>query len=336
MQPGPSGISSQSTNLQNLYQIDSIIIDNDDSETVPLHTTINAVTNSLEQKLDNISLFSPDKKENVTTGNGLLKKLFIGATILAGTGLLATGGFMCYMAGRSSTVARLDNADLSNRAGFPSIEHQVLSEITTESNIVNAETSRSPYSYYEKIHKHQQLTPVTTSTQPIQTTRTTRTPVTEKAEVVYIHDSQRNIYYDTLPVDKYRPLGKQLYMSLAEYCNSNIQTLVHKGHQATPERKCNILSEIINEIDYYKDIDNLRREINSRRDSLSPTEHADEIIIRRKLTTAYLAAEYVIDGKDAGTFYKDAMADHHVYSAQELSNREKRIMDYFPAHHNEC
>lgn len=334
MLPGISDISSQRGYLQNSYKIDDVVIDHLGAETVPLHTTINAITNSTEQKIDHISLFSPEKKEEISAGTGLLKKLLLGATILTGTGLLVAGGMMCYIAGRSSHAAPLDDTHISNMVMFPSVDHRLMSEVTTRSVTVKAETSRSPYSYYEKIVKTQDKTkPLDQVTMP---GLPTVPSVTEKIETTYIHDGMRNIYYDTLPVDMYRPLGKQLYTSLAEYCNSDIQTLVYKGSQASLDEKCKILSKIVEQIDYFKDMDSLLREVNSRRDILSPTEHADEIITRRKLTTAYLAAEYVIDGKDVGVFYNNAMKDHKVYSSEELSNREKRIMDYFPAHHESC
>ena len=59
---------------------------------------------------------------------------------------------------------------------------------------------------------------------------------------------------------------------------------------------------------------------------------------RRKLTTAYLAAECIIERKELGFFYITAMADNKNYSAEELIEREERIMNYFPTHYaiGEC
>lgn len=53
---------------------------------------------------------------------------------------------------------------------------------------------------------------------------------------------------------------------------------------------------------------------------------------RRKVTTLYLAAETIINGESAGFFYDNAMRDNKNYTPEELMQREKNIMNYFPEH----
>lgn len=225
--------------------------------------------------------------------------------------------------------------------------------------IVNTAGTLSPYSYYEQIYTNEtsknstlqhdakittrQSTVVVTegmaSTQVLDestiTIATVESDTTEKLIAPYQHASMRNIYYDTLPLDTYRPLGRQLYSELARYRNSEIHTYVYKASLANPTERCTLLGKVLSEIDYYKEIDSSLREMNSRRDLLSAMEHADEIIVRRKLITAYLAAEHIINKKSISDFYINAMADNKTYTDTELANRYAYVINYFPMHHDE-
>ena len=338
MLPGNSDIPHHQSYLRSSYQIDDVVIPHSTPDTVPLHTIINTVINSPEKKVDNTTFFSSDSKEDISNKSSLLKKLLLGATILAGTGLLATGGLFCYMAGRSSNTALLNSAHLSDSVMFTNIDKGLLSGIASHPThyaepVVDTGVSRSPYSYYEEREK------LRNRSMP-QTSVTTLGPVSdnpsENSRATHLHDTMRDIYYNTLPVDMYRPLGRQLHISLSNYCKSKIYPLVHKASQASTEDKCNYLSKVVEGIFYYKNIDLVLRDVNSHKDILSPTEHADEIIIRRMLTTGYLAAEYIIDNKDVSGFYNDAMSDHKIYSSEDLVNREENIMNYLSAHKNKC
>lgn len=364
MQSSISNPISQNSYLHITDQADGITKKYNDPETVPLQARINTVTNSSEEKIDNAIFFPPDKEESHPEKSNLLKRLVIGAAILTGGSLLAAGGIIRYMAGRSDHTNSLDKAVSSNSALLSDIEQRMNAGSNQNSDIsLSAEilpgSSLSPYSYYESIYAHPDIRgkvlPSVTLTTPesaiviperglsVREGKKSLTPVStidtsnaEKSEAVYRHESMRDIYYNTLPVDIYRPLGKQLRTELAAYCNSDIQTFVHKAHTSSPEQKCKLLAKVVEEIDYYKEMENLLRGINAAKETLLPNEHAEEIIVRRKLTTAYLAAEYIIDGKSAGMFYNDAMLDNNIYSFRDLTAREDKIMKYFPNHHDEC
>ena len=356
MLQGITDASLQGRQLHHSDQINNVTTQYNDPEIIPLHTKINTVTNSANKSIDNAVFFSPDKNEDISAKSGLLKKLLVGASILTGMGLLAAGSFGCYIAVRKGNASPADKSLLSHVIKTPVTEQGIPSGINTlhdySSEVVTkAEASLSPYSYYEGIYanKLRDKVPATATTKPApvvtenarlnqleQPIMSANTSTSEKTEASYRHENMRNIYYDTLPVDMYRPLGRGLYNELAKYCNSKIHTLVYHASLASPEKRCEILGEVVDEIDYYKNMDSLLRKANAHKDILSASEHADEIITRRKLTTAYLAGEYIIAGKNISAFYVDALADNKVYSAEELVKREEKIMNYFPTHHNDC
>lgn len=344
--------SHQDSSPHSIYQIDNEIISSSNPETFPLAAGINNVTNSTEKNITHRT-YLPDGEDANTKHTGWLKRLCVGVAILTGTGALAAGCYYGFSAGRPSSSDRSSQETLPLLAknpviteAFPQrINTSILSPYTNDLEAVTStpvpEISISPYSYYEGIYgntmarnKVLKAIPVTTVekndgvTEAISSSDHGTTTTTVKS----IHENERHIYYDTVPKDIYYPLGRKLYNELAAFCNSDIQTIVFDSYNADPFAKCKLLGSIADKIDEYKFYDSTLRQAHSFKETLSADDHAEEIMARRKLTTLYLAAESIIDNKDAGEFYRDAMADYKDYTSAELAQREENIMNYFPVH----
>lgn len=183
--------------------------------------------------------------------------------------------------------------------------------------------SRSPYSYYENKKNR-----TSTTSEPSVSVAVAKANRSEKSRIIHSETVINNNY----------PLDNIFKMELARFCLSSIQGLVIKSNKATPEYKCELLGKVIEKIYYYKDMDSNLRLINSGREQLSVEEENTAIMIRRKLTTLYLAAETIISGKDTLHFYINAMRDDKKYTSRELKTREEKIMNYFSVHQpvSEC
>ena len=144
----------------------------------------------------------------------------------------------------------------------------------------------------------------------------------------YPHDSQRNIYYETVSKNILFPLGREIYEALDEFCQSEIKSIVDKAFNADLNTRHELLSYIIDKISNYKLSQDNLREINVNKKHLSPKEHAEEIIIRRKLIVLYLAAESVIRNNSASYFHMIATSDLRNYSDKMLIQKENNIMRY--------
>lgn len=348
-----STVSTQEYLLHSLYQIDNEIITSHNPKTISLTAGINSVTNTTEKNINHKVYRSSDEEGAITIQTGWLKRLCIGVAILAGTGALAGGCYYGFIAGRLNSSGRSEQTtppqpvEISAiTVAFPQGTNEYMS--STQANALEAVTSTltpersiSPYSYYEDIYRN--TVARTNVLKMIPVTTTEKLDVVAGAElssddtiivskINYTHENERHIYYDTVPKDIYYPLGRQLYNQLTAFCNSDIQTIVFDSYNADLSTRCKLLGRIADKIDEYKFDDSTLREAYSWRETLSAEEHAEEIMARRKLTTLYLAAEYIIDRRDAGEFYRDAMADYKNYTLAELIQREHIIMNYFPVH----
>lgn len=344
-----SAVSSQNHSLHSIYQIDHAVISNNDPEVFPLTAEISSITNTTEKNIGYRTSLSQNEEGAVAIQTGWLKRLCIGVTVLAGTGALAAGCYYGFIAGRPSSSDRAEQATPPQAAEIsviavdsPQGTHERISSMQINAlDTLTPEASVSPYSYYEGIYGNAVTRDKILKTIPVMITdrsdvvteaRFSTDRTTIASAINYIHENERHIYYDTVPKDIYYPLGRKLHNELATFCNSDIQTIVLESYDADPSTKCKLLGRIADKIDEYKFEDTTLREAYSFRETLTADEHAEEIMARRKLTTLYLAAECIIDRKDAGEFYQNAMADYKNYTLAELIQREDKIMNYFPVH----
>jgi len=306
----------------NLYQIDDDIIRYNDPVYRPLTVGINGVENSMEEKLNQLASCSRNIQKSST---GWLKSLLIG---VLGAGTLATAGYCCYVLGRASSMwqpseraAPLypENAlaladDFGSIASAMQInDQQAVTDFTRTPGV-----SRSPYSYYENRSNAESITSEPSVSGEVATTNST--------------GNDRAIHSGTVIDGNNYPLDSMFKMELANFCLSSVHDLVIKSNKEKPEYKCELLSEVIDKIFYYKDMDSNLRLINSGRELLAVEEKNNEILTRRKLTTLYFAAETIISGKDTSHFYINAMKDDKDYPSEELIKREESIMNYFSVH----
>lgn len=337
-----SVMSSQGDIQCDIYKSDKKVMALNSPEISPLTKNVNRMTNSTKNN-DQVIYVHPDCQVETAAQPGLLKRLLIGALILTG-GTLAVGSG--YILGRARASCRSEKGSILHSVASPVIANTV-PRIQCNSSIlplngqevaVNStatpETSVSPYSYYEGIYGDT----VTRDRALESTTRPNIVETTEAAKTKYRHENGRSLYYNTVPRDIYFPLGRKLYNELAYFCSSDLQIIVFDAYKSDPESRCQLLGKIVDKIGEYKFYDTLLRDANIQKETLSADEHAEEIMARRKLTTAYLAAECVIERKDLGEFYITAMTDNKYYSEEELIEREGRIMNYFPTHYaiGEC
>lgn len=310
------------------------------SEVSPLAQDIRGVTNNTE-KIDHVIYLHSDEKTEAQPG--LLKRLLVGAFILTGS-VLATG--FGYIVGRMGAGCHSEKGNTLHLIAPPTIATTISSTqynssillLNSQQVAVNTtftpEISVSPYSYYEDIYGN------TVTRNNIQES-TTRYDIAKKNEIAikeYRHENERDIYYNNVPMDKYFPLGRKLYNQLAYFCSSELQLIVADAYKSDPESRCRLLGKMVYKIDECKFYEALLRDKNIRKETLSAGEHAEEIMARRKLTAAYLAAECIMERKELGEFYITAMADNKNYSAEELIEKDKRIMNYFSTHYEmgEC
>lgn len=315
-----SGIPYPKEFRLNLYEIDSDITRYND----PVTVGINGVENSTEEKLNHC----PRNTQKNSTG--CLKSLLIG---VMGTCVLASAGYCCYVLGRASGMWQLSEKTaiypegslaLADNFGNIALAMQMNNQHVVADFARTPGVSRSPYSYYENKKNTASIT----------------SEASVSGEVAITNRSEKNriVHSETVITDNYYPLDSIFKRELANFCLSSLHSIVIKSNKAKPEYKCELLNKVIEKIYYYKNIDSDLRLINSRRDQLSVEEENTEIMIRRKLTTLYLAAETIISGKDVLNFYIHAMRDDKKYTLGELKAREEKIMNYFSEHQHvgEC
>lgn len=306
-----------------LYQIDDDIIPYNDPVYRPLTVGINGVTNSTEERINQALSFPHDGQKKST---GWLRCLLTGVAVLMGTGMLAAGGYFCYMAGRVGSTGNAifpysaRSLDIAASPSVMQLNGQQIADDTTHIPIA----SRSPYSYYEDKNNTASI-----SSDPAlsENLLTTRGP-----------EIRQQVRSGTIVKDNYYPLNSVYKKELAGFCLSNADSIVIKSYKAEPKYKCELLSEVIDKIFHYKEMYSGLRDMNSERKELTPEEKNNEDLMRRKLTILYLAAETIISGKETFHFYINAMRDDKIYPPEELIKREENIMSYFSAHHlmNEC
>ncbi|MCS3434591.1 hypothetical protein [Klebsiella sp. BIGb0407] len=287
-----------------LYQIDDDVIRYDPVYR-PLTVGINGVENSMEEKNNQSDSFSRNIQKNST---GWLKRLLIGTM---GTGVLAAAGYCCYALGRGSSIWRPSESaalvypenslTLADDSGNIALTMQINDQQVAADFARPPGLSRSPYSYYESQRNTESIT------------------------------SEPGVSEAVINDNNY-PLDNMFKIELANFCLSSIHGLVIKSNKAKPEYKCELLSEVVEKIYYYKDMYSNLRLINAGREQLAVEEKNNEILTRRKLTTLYLAAETIISGKDTSHFYINAMKDDKNYPSEELITREEKIMNYFSVH----
>lgn len=278
-----------------LDQIDDEIIQNHDLTHSPLTVGINGVENSTEEVIKQSAIFSSNRKRN---SSGWLKRLLVGVSILIGAGALATGGYYCYTLRGAITRQLSESPVLSSpENGQPVVDDSV--------------SSSSAIRIY-----NQQV--VANSTR-----------IGGKAHSPYsYYENDKNV--TSIISDDY-PLDNKLKKQLQLFCFSLVKDNFISPESGKIKSECAMLKKIVEKIYYFKNLDLDLRHINSNRELLSVDERYDEIFIRRKLTTLYLAAETIISGKGISRFYIDALKDNKNYTLEELSKREETIINYFSA-----
>lgn len=185
--------------------------------------------------------------------------------------------------------------------------------------------------------------PTTTTQKPVTTTgnpasaymaakpTTTSSPDRDETAVTeYKHDSGRSVYYKTVNGKYNYPLGTKFFNELISFCLAETQYEIGQAYRGTPELRCQLLDDINNKIAALKEYETVVRRVNAEKETLSVKEHGEEIMLRRQLATLYLAAEAIINKKDFNVFLREVNRDYKNHSTKELSQREEKIMNYFP------
>ncbi len=160
--------------------------------------------------------------------------------------------------------------------------------------------------------------------------KSTTTSKAETAATEYKHESGRSVYYQTVQSKNHYPLGTKFFNELLAFCQAETKYDIEQAYRGTPELRCKLLDDINNKIEALKDDEALVRRINAEKETLSVKEHGEEIMLRRKLATLYLAAEAIINKKDFYVFLREVNRDYKKHSTKELAQREEKIMNYFP------
>jgi len=347
----------------NMVRVDEEITQYDYPESFPINKIITRVTTTTEKRAARTVCCV--ETETGTTGlsskRNLLKCLLIGGAILTGVGGLAAGGYLYYVAGRQSASGRPENM-LPPPSSEPPIPADIfLREVDTNSStasshglrsVVNStltpETLPSPYTYYESIYGNttvpnqtQQRVPATTTTHPAPGYRTTRPILTsseiEEAMKTYNHDQEREVYYRAMVDDYEYPdlLGPIFHERISSFCHSKkVKDIIEQAYIADAELRCTLLRKIVDTINKFKDKDSELLLIHAQQKILYRSQYGEEVMVRRKLTTLLMAAEFIIDKKDFTAFYIAAMKDYKQHSISDLTIREKKIWSYFPE--NRC
>lgn len=304
------------------YQIDDDINQYNDPVYRSLTVGINGVTNTTEEKINHDLPFPHNKQKKSIYS---LKYLVGGIATMIAIG----SGYFCYMLVRAGSTGSTGSAIFSYPARAqtitesPSVVQVNGQQIADDSTRIPA-ASRSPYSYYEKKNNTASI-----SSEPA---------ISEELLTTHRPENRQRVHPETITVDNYYPLDNKYKKELSRFCLSSVHGIVIKSHKAEPKYKCELLSEVIDNISYYKEMYSGLREINAERKQLTLEEKNNEDLMRRKLTTLYLAAETIISGKETLYFHINAMRDDKNYPPEELIKREENIMSYFSAHHqmNEC
>lgn len=195
-------------------------------------------------------------------------------------------------------------------------------EVTTTSAVTTTDESALPI-----VRSTISSLPVSSSVmQSVSDTRLFSTEPPFILEIFNRHANQRDVFYNSIPKDIYFPLGRKMHKALAEYCMGDVHNTVFYASKSAPEKRCVFLREITDLIDLCKDEINTSIIINENKSSLLPEEHAKEIMLERKLTTLYIAAECIIEGRDVGEFYNASMTDNNPHTIEELHSRDNKIM----------
>ena len=188
-----------------LYQIDDEVTQHNDPVYRSLTVGINGVDNSTEERINQPASCSYNGQKK---SSGWLKRMLIGGAVLMGTGALAVGGYYCYLLGRAGAWGTSERSLLPHPENLMTLaSHSVNSTSlipvndTQEADYFshNPETSRSPYSYYEKNTAFITSDP-DISKEPLTTNRA---------------ENLRNIHLETPINDNYYPLDSRLKIELA-------------------------------------------------------------------------------------------------------------------------
>jgi hypothetical protein len=266
---------------------------------------------------------------------------------------LTAGCYYFYVAGRAGSEGRSEKSVLPKLANTSTIaddfvrslsDNRANDRLVVTGSTRISEALRSPYSYYEDLYGNtvvrnevRQLPPVTeSSVSAYMTEKTTsiifNSKISEKFLTSSRQENEPSIDNKTIIKDTYYPLDSKFKKYLASFCLSGLYDDVIKSYRVDPKYRFELLSGIIDKIHYYREIDTVLRDVNSGRKNLSIEEKTNEIWIRRKLITLYLAAETIINKKDTLQFYIHAMKDDKNYTSDELNKRDRDIMNYFSAH----
>lgn len=146
----------------------------------------------------------------------------------------------------------------------------------------------------------------------------------------YKYESGRAIYYQTVKGECKYPLGTKSFNERLFFCLSETQYSIEQAYRGTPELRYELLDGINNKIVVLKEHEDLIRRINVEKEALSVKKYGEEIMLRRKIATLYLAAESIINKKDFNIFLCEVNNDYRRYPTKELEQREAKIMNYFP------
>lgn len=280
----------------------------------PLTVGIDTIMNTSEDKTNITSPFIQDEQQKPPVKSGWIKGLLISGATLAGVSGL------CYMLQRvdmgysseklsTPDPIRPSNVEVSFTWGLSEMESHSLDDTDQVK-----ETTRSPYPYYKNIYGRH--IPKGSKNLPNGVAHISSLNMPNPPSIINQGTTEQ--------VD---PLFDK--PQFTTFILQNINPLVRKSYVAEPKYKCELLGEVINKLFYYKEIDSTLRSFNSEKDRLTAEEQELEVMIRRKLTAFYLAAETIINGKGRESFYINVLNDHRDYSGDELITRENYIMDYY-------
>jgi len=320
--------------------VENELTQNSSPESFQMSRLITGMTTNAENSWDPVVSFT--ETETKTAGSSrpsLLKRLLIGCSILAGTGAFTLGGYYFYVAGRQNTDGHPENTCLSVSSEPPALMDRFLRKVDEDSlitpaddlrSVVNSmltsEISRSPYSYYERIYGN------TRGRNKIQ--QLTSPPGISGEEIkLYNHDRIRDILYRELAgnYEYSQPLGPVFHKKLSSFCHSKlIKNVIEQAYTSNADQRCILLSRIVDTVNKFKYKESTLLGKHERQEVLLRRDYIQEVMMRRKLTTLLMAAEFIMEEKNFTEFDVAAMEDYKQYSISEMTAREKKIRDYFP------
>lgn len=297
-----------------------------DPETLQLTTGVNKITNTMEERGDNISSLSQGDSEYASGRIFCIKKVMIGGAILTLLGLL-TVGISCYQIGRREYTAISDSSLLVGGVNTPND----IQMMTTDS-VLTSQYYHSPFSHYEKIYGTATI-PEKGLESSAQDEHINKGSLPEISITPFQNNDMINDLADFASKKELYNLDENLYKELDDYIEQRISKIVLQAYIETQEVRCELLSLIVHKMNYYKHIEDTYKDKYFTRGSSLESQIAGKAIVRRKLIALYLAAEFIIDRSRNPNFYHvSVMNDNTLHTSETLMKREKDILNYLSVH----